>query len=273
MRHPPEVPCQPGNCGDSIPRVDLFGLTIAQLDLQGLLEYFDTSIRSGRDRPSVTKLIAYANAHTCNLFQQNATFRRALQQVDLVYADGNGPRFAAWLSGQWLPRRMTSADWYPELCRLCEMHGYSMFLLGAAPGVATRAAQQLRNQHPELLICGTHHGYFTPEEGPQVVQLVLQAHPDLLVLGMGSPRQEVWMVQHRENLRVPVIWAAGGWFDLVAGTTPRAPAWMRRLALEWLWRMLMEPRRLGPRYLVGIPVFLWRSLRHGLRRRLQAPIR
>lgn len=254
---------------DSLPRVDLFGMAVAQLSQQGLLDYFHTSLREGRGQPSATRLIAYANAHSCNLLRRDAAFCQAMQQVDLIYTDGNGPRLAAWLSGQRLPQRMTSADWYPDLCRLCQDQGYSMYLLGAAPGVAALAACRLKEQYPGLVIAGTQHGYFKSEEEREVIRHIREVRPDLLVLGMGSPRQEIWMVHHRVVLEVSVVWAAGGWIDLVAGTKPRPPLWMRRLGLEWLGRLLIEPRRLAARYLFGIPSFLWHSACFAARRRLE----
>jgi N-acetylglucosaminyldiphosphoundecaprenol N-acetyl-beta-D-mannosaminyltransferase len=214
--------------------------------------------------PHSPLLIAYANAHTCNMLIENEDYRRAIRQVDLVYADGNGPRLAAWLSGSWLPPRMTGADWIYDLCQLCSRERFRLFFLGAGPGVAKEAAERLCAQFPSLSVVGVLDGFFPPEQQDAVFEAIQGAAPDILVLGMGTPRQEMWMAQHRHTLEVPIIWGAGGVFDYASGRVPRPPRWMRRLALEWLGRMLIEPRRLGLRYLTGIPLFMARAVWQGL---------
>lgn len=241
-------------------------MSIAQLPLAGLLEYIHAAVRSpaaGR-RP---RLITYANAHTCNLYVEDEEYRKAVQSVDLIYTDGNGPRLAAWLAGSWLPARMTGADWIYDLCRLCAREGFRLYFLGGAADVAEVAARRLREQIPGLSVVGTQDGFFSREQDGHVLQTIRQASPDILLLGMGTPRQEIWMAQQREQLTVPVVWGAGGVLDYVSGKIPRPPWWMRKLALEWLGRMMVEPGRLAVRYLVGIPLFLARSLQHGLFRR------
>lgn len=251
---------------DQIPaKADVLGMPIAQVWLSELLEY----IRAAISAPDSPRLIAYANAHGCNLFVEDAAYRQALLEVDLIYADGNGPRLAAWIGGSWLPPRMTGADWVFDLCQLCEREGFGMYFLGSSPGVAETAADRLRAQFPELRILGTQHGFFHRDDELQVIRSIEQAKPDILVVGMGSPRQEIWMTQHKDAMQVPVIWGAGGVFDYTSGTIRRAPRWMRKLALEWLGRALLEPRRLAPRYMIGIPTFLVRAVRHGLTRRWQ----
>lgn len=253
--------------GDEIPRIDLFGMPIAQIDLDGLLLYFRHAMRPEAGPPSSPRLVAYANAHSCTLFLQDPAYRQAMLETDLIYTDGNGPRLAAYLSGQWLPRRMTSADWYPQLCEICAEEEFRIFLLGAAPGVADLAVERIKARFSSLDIAGSYHGFLTESDQDRVLQAIHQAKPNLLILGMGSPRQEIWMASHRNQLRAPLIWAAGGLIDYIAGTTPRAPLWMRKLGLEWLGRMLIEPRRLGPRYLYDLPLFLYHALRFALQRR------
>ena len=246
--------------------MDVFGVPIASLRLAELLEYIRLTVRRA-ERLHDPLLIAYANAHTCNMLIENEEYRRAIRQVDLVYADGNGPRLAAWLSGSWLPPRMTGADWIYDLCQLCSRERFRLFLLGAGPGIAEQAAKRLCAQFPSLDVAGVLGGFFPPEQQDAVLEAIRNAAPDILVLGMGTPRQEMWMTQQKRALEVPVIWGAGGVFDYASGRLPRPPRWMRKLALEWLRRMLIEPRRLAPRYLVGIPVFMARAVRQGLSNR------
>jgi N-acetylglucosaminyldiphosphoundecaprenol N-acetyl-beta-D-mannosaminyltransferase len=247
------------------PCVSILGLPVAKLRLPELLGYFHEHIPPDRATPASTCLIAYANANSCNLFVQDPDYRGAMRQMDLVYADGNGPRLSAWLLGNALPPRMTGADWIDALASMCAANGHRLFLLGGARGIARKAGEVLCKRHPDLVIAGTHHGYFEEEENTSLIELLNQSQADILILGMGSPLQELWMINHARKLAIPVIWGAGGILDYVSGNILRAPLWMRRLSLEWLGRMLIEPRRLMPRYLVGIPLFLGRSLLFALR--------
>src|SRR3990172_9845746 len=145
-----------------LPTVDVFGVPIASLRLAELLEYIRLTVRRA-ERLHDPLLIAYANAHTCNMLIENEEYRRAIRQVDLVYADGNGPRLAAWLSGSWLPPRMTGADWIYDLCQLCSREGFRLFFLGAGPGVAEEAAGRLCAQLPSLSLGGVLDRLFAPQ--------------------------------------------------------------------------------------------------------------
>jgi N-acetylglucosaminyldiphosphoundecaprenol N-acetyl-beta-D-mannosaminyltransferase len=244
--------------------VDLFGVRVARLGLPGVLDCVSDAIRSPRPVPFT---LTYLNAHSCNLLFDDPTYRRALARIDLVYVDGNGPRLAAWLAGDWLPPRMTGADWIHDLGDLSRRRGYRLYFLGSPPGVADEAAARLGRAYPGLQVVGTRDGYLAPERESALLADIDRARPDILLLGMSSPLQEVWMTSVSPRLNVPVIWAAGGVLEYASGRLRRAPRWMRLIWLEWLGRWMLEPRRLTRRYLVGIPKFLWRAARHGLRRR------
>jgi exopolysaccharide biosynthesis WecB/TagA/CpsF family protein len=259
----------------TFPIVIVTGVPIASIHLPELLAYFKARISNPSTCGDSTTLIAYANAHSCNLFNLNREYRQAMLAMDLIYADGNGPRIAAWLKGQHLPSRMAAADWIWDLCEVCAQHSYSLFLLGGVTGVAERAAQTLREMYPELVILGTHHGFAEGDEEQRLVKSISILSPDIVVLGMGSPQQELWMLRNHETLSVPIVWGTGGLLDFVSGNKRRSPRWMRALALEWLGRVLIEPRRLLPRYLVGIPLFLalsiWSAARFHLRNLSRQP--
>lgn len=246
--------------------MDVLGIPVARLDLAGVLSRVQRAIRS----PDRARLrLAYVNAQSCNLFFRDPEYRQALAQADLIYLDGNGPRLAAWLAGDRLPRRMTGADWIHDLCALAEREGFRLYFLGARPGVAEDAAVRLRRRYPRLQILGARHGFFSPEDEAGLLGELRRARPDILLLAMSSPKQETWMARSGPGLDIPVIWAAGGVLEYASGRLRRAPLWMRRLGLEWLGRWWIEPRRLTRRYLVGIPLFLARSLSHALGRRLR----
>ena len=246
--------------------VDVLGIPIVRLDLSGVLDRVVEAIEHPRPTPVC---LAYANAHTCNVASTDRTFRQALRRMDIVYLDGNGPRLAAWLAGTPMPRRMTGADWIHDLCNLCIHRGYRLYFLGARQGVAAAAADNLRRAHPGLEICGVHHGYFSRQAWQAIRDDIASLSPSIVLVGMASPAQEIWMLEVAASLPVPVIWGAGGVFDYTSGRLHRAPLWMRRLGLEWLGRLFFEPRRLLSRYALGVPLFLVRAIAWSLRARLQ----
>lgn len=213
-----------------LPIVDLFGMPIARIDLADLLNYFHSAIDGFRQGETGSKSIVYANARSCVLFQRDVRYRQAMLAADLVYTDGNGPRLAARLAGDRLPPRMTGPDWIDELCQMCARHGHRLYLLGASPGVAERASHVLRERHPDLRLVGSRHGFFSSADEQGLLEEIQSTDPDLLILGMGSPRQEIWLMEHKDELQVPVMWAAGGALGYAAGTVRRPPLWMRRLS-------------------------------------------
>ena len=207
--------------------------------------------------------VAYANAHVLNRCFESPELREAMQRCHLVYCDGHGVRLAAWLAGQPVPERMTGADWIWALAALCEREERSLFLLGSAPGAAAGAAAALTARHPLLRISGTHDGCFRPDgpESLRVLERIGEAQPDIVLVGMGTPRQELWVDRHRDRIEGRVVWTVGALFDYLSGRVPRAPRWMSDSGLEWLFRLLVEPGRMWRRYVLGNPIFLWRVRR------------
>jgi N-acetylglucosaminyldiphosphoundecaprenol N-acetyl-beta-D-mannosaminyltransferase len=246
--------------------VPVFGVPIADLDLSQLLSAVSRAVEA---RSGEALTIAYANAHTCNLAWTEPQFRDDLQRMGVVYVDGNGPRVAAWLKGRSLPRRMTGADWINDLCQQCQRRSHSLYILGGAEGVASLAAERLRARHPGLEVRGVRSGFASDGEWPDIVRSVAAARPDILLIGMQSPGQERWIVRHAGELGIPVVWGTGGMLDYASGVLRRPPRWMRSLALEWLGRMLIDPRRLAWRYLAGLPLFIARSIADALAWRLR----
>jgi N-acetylglucosaminyldiphosphoundecaprenol N-acetyl-beta-D-mannosaminyltransferase len=218
--------------------------------------------------------VSYVNAHVLNQSLTNPSLRRALQACDLVYCDGYGVRLAARLIGLNVPYRMTGADWIWGVAALCQESGRSLYLLGSDPGSSAEAATTLRRWYPRLDVRGTHHGYFgldTPHS-ERVLEHIAEHKPDLLLVGMGTPQQEMWVERNYDRIDADVVWTVGALFDYVAGRMPRAPHWIADNGLEWIFRLAVEPRRMWRRYLLGNPAFLFRVLserrRQGARRRL-----
>ncbi|MGH2449027.1 MAG: WecB/TagA/CpsF family glycosyltransferase [Chloroflexota bacterium] len=234
--------------------IKLLGVRIHRLRLSELL---DRTLHIIRQRGRAT--ILYANVHCLNIAFDDRAYRDILNAADLVYCDGTGVRLGAWLAGTSLPARMTGADWIHPLADVAVQNDLSLYLLGSEAGSASDAARVLQREHPGLSIVGAGSGYGLSGDDIHAINV---AAPDLLLVGMGSPRQEKWIADHRSELAVPVVWAVGALFDFVSGRVPRGPRWMTEHGLEWACRLAVEPKKLWRRYLVGNPQFLLRIWRH-----------
>ena len=245
-------------------RVNVLGVEVDPIRLDEVLERAESFIRSGEK-----KTIHYVNVHCVNLARKDPEYREILNRADLVYCDGYGVVLGARIAGERLPGRMTGADWIYVLGEFCARRGFSIYLLGSRPGVSETAARRLRSIYPSLRISGVHHGYLTDDqEAEGAIREVNACRPDILLVGMGSPIQERFISRHRHSIDAPVCWSVGALFDFVAGMVPRAPKWMLDNGLEWLFRLLCEPRRLWNRYLVGNAVFLLGVMGVGLKKHL-----
>jgi N-acetylglucosaminyldiphosphoundecaprenol N-acetyl-beta-D-mannosaminyltransferase len=206
--------------------------------------------------------VMYVNAHVVNQSRALPELRRALESADLIYCDGYGVRLAARVLEVPVPHRMTGADWVWGLAALCEAAGHSLYLLGSEPGAAAEAAARLRRWYPELEVAGSHHGYFelgSPHD-QRVIEDVNASGADIVLVGMGTPKQELWVERHAGELDVDVLWTVGALLDYMAGRVPRAPRWIADHGLEWIFRLALEPHRMWKRYLIGNPVFLGRVM-------------
>lgn len=241
----------------------LLGIRIHALTRVRLLELIEQTILGHR-----RALIANVNVHAMNLAYEQPWFRAFLNQSDLVFCDGFGVKWGAWLLGQYLPERITYADWTWQLAEFAEARGFTFFLLGAEPHVAEQAAEKMRARFPRLQVVGTQHGYFnqTPQsaENEAVLRAINAAQPNLLILGMGMPKQEKWLLENWARIDANVALTGGAVFDYVSGALRRGPRWMTDHGFEWLARLVIEPHRLWKRYLIGNPLFMWRLIKQRL---------
>lgn len=182
--------------------------------------------------------------------------RRLLSQAELVLPDGAGVVLGARLLGTPVKEKVAGIDFAAGLMERLAGTEKAFYFLGSKPGVAEAAAEKLRQRFPGLRVCGTHDGYFQ-EDGP-VIADINEKHPDVLFVCLGAPKQEVFMSSHREELQVRFMVGLGGSLDGFAGNVKRAPKWMIRWNLEWLYRLIKEPWRLGR--MMRLPKFLWRVL-------------
>jgi N-acetylglucosaminyldiphosphoundecaprenol N-acetyl-beta-D-mannosaminyltransferase len=199
------------------------------------------------------------NAHHIVMLQNNPTFRQVYQKAKWVVADGVSLLWAARLLNTPLTGRVNGTDLFEQLCASSAEQGLKVFLLGGRPGAADQAAQVLKQRHPQLQVatyCPAYGFEQDAQEQAAMNQAIAQAAPDLLFVGLGAPKQEYWMANHYQALQVPVSLGIGVSFELVSGMVTRAPQWMQVSGLEWLFRLLMEPRRLWQRYVVGNAMFI-----------------
>ncbi len=188
-------------------------------------------------------------------------FREILNGADLVLPDGAGTVLGAKLLGTPLKQKVAGIDFASNLLGILAGTGKRLYLLGSKPGIAEQAAENMKKTHPGLCICGTADGYFK-DEAP-VIAKINEARPDVLFVCLGAPKQEIFMHTHREDLHVPMMIGLGGSLDGFAGTVKRAPAWMIRLQLEWLYRLYKEPKRIGR--MMRLPKFVLAVLAERLR--------
>jgi N-acetylglucosaminyldiphosphoundecaprenol N-acetyl-beta-D-mannosaminyltransferase len=209
-------------------------------------------------------VVLNVNAHCLNLCHEDEGLRNFFAAADVVFCDGAGVRLAVRMLGGRLPVRITYADWLPRLAALAEERGFSLFFLGGRPGVAREAARRLEASHPDLRIVGARHGFFDHWAGSlengTVVAEINAARPDFLLVGLGMPLQERWLMENRHGLDVGVALTGGAVFDYASGRLRRGPRLLTDNGLEWLARLIVEPRRLWRRYLLGNPLFLARVL-------------
>jgi N-acetylglucosaminyldiphosphoundecaprenol N-acetyl-beta-D-mannosaminyltransferase len=240
-------------------KITLLGVPLSTINLNGLLKAIESGVKSDSKI-----LILSGNVYAYNLAYNNQWLHGLYNQADFVRLDGEGVRWGARILGYCVPPRMTWADFAWQLANFAEENQYSLYLLGGKPGVANIAAERLLERHPNLIIAGIHHGYFDKtqgsEENEDVIQHLNQSRPNILIIGFGMPVQEQWVLENHQKINVNVIMTGGAVFDYISGELRRAPSWMTENGLEWLGRLIIEPRRLWKRYLVGNPIFLWRIL-------------
>lgn len=245
-----------------LPKVEILGVPVARLTAEEALA--EVARLAAGPAPAV---VAFANANALWLASRDPAYQAVLRRVALILNDGIGLSLAARMQGRAFPANLNGTDFTPRLLALAAERGWRVFLLGAAPGVAEKAAAALAASVPGLQIVGTHTGFIAPEGLPGVIAQIRSARTDLLIVGMGNPTQENWLDRNLAETGARLGVGVGAFIDFSAGVVTRAPGFVRRLRMEWLYRMFLEPRRLWRRYVVGGPVFLARAAWDARRRR------
>ncbi len=235
-----------GTGGTRRDRVNFLGCDMDPLTLDETVVEVDRLVQAGG---SVQGCLV--NAHTMLQLREDVRLRAIVARCGLVSADGQSIVWAARLLGKTLPERVAGPDLLDALSELAAQKGYSVYFLGARAGVVEEAARRAVAAHPGLRVAGVHDGYFENKDSEAVVEAVRRTQPEMLFVGMPSPRREYWVSENLERLGVPFALGVGGAFDVAAGVVARAPVWMQRAGLEWAWRLYQEPGRMWKRYLVG----------------------
>ena len=235
------------------------------------LRYWDVAVsRAARflvDQAAIGRRLQvyFVNAHCVNVAARVPRYAQILREAPLLFADGAGMALAARVGGTTLAHNVNGTDLFPELCAAAAAAALPVAFLGARPGVAAACATRMMRQHPGLRVVWVADGYLPAPEEALRLQELNASGARLLFVAKGVPMQELWIADHAAQLSVPVLLAVGALFDFYSGTIARAPPWLRTLRLEWLYRLLQEPRRLFRRYVLGNPEFVGRALLWRLR--------
>ncbi|MBE2195103.1 MAG: WecB/TagA/CpsF family glycosyltransferase [Anaerolinea sp.] len=244
---------------DQAPKVHVLGVPLDGLTFSELVDQIGGWINDSDDPHP--RMIATANPELVMIAQHDSLFFDILNRADRVTADGIGLLWAAKHLNCSLPERVTGSDGLPRICERAAQEGWRVYLLGAGPGVAEKAAAVLKDRNPGLIVAGTYAGSPSPDEEDAILERINQAQADILFLAYGSPAQEKWIARNLPRLQVRVVMGVGGAFDFTAGVTQRAPEWMRRAGIEWLHRLIRQPWRW--RRMLRLPRFVWAVLRRG----------
>ena len=235
-------------------RVDILGVGVSAIDMPMALELIDQWISNGDHQ-----YVCVTGVHGIMESQRDPRLRDVQNRSGLTTPDGMPLVWAGHAAGARPMERVYGPDLMLALCDLASVRGFSSFFYGGRPGVADRLAQRLQDLYPGLKVAGTYSPPFrepSAAEDEDIVRLINEARPDVVWVGLGTPKQELWMAAHAARLDASVLIGVGAAFDIHAGLSPQAPRWMQRSGLEWAFRLTHEPRRLWRRYLYNNPRFL-----------------
>jgi N-acetylglucosaminyldiphosphoundecaprenol N-acetyl-beta-D-mannosaminyltransferase len=234
--------------------VRILGLKVDCVSMESAVNRIEEFIAAKTPRHLVT-----ADASMVVIARSDPELGQIVEQADLVTPDGAGILWASRRLRMPIKHKVSGVDLVAELSRLSAGKGYRLYFLGAAPGVAEAAARNLADRFPGAAIVGTRDGYFNGDQEAAIIDDIRQAKPDVLFVAMGIPKQEKWINRYKDELGVPVSVGIGGSFDVYSGRVKRAPLWMQRNGLEWLYRLWSNPKKIGK--VMTLPRFAVMTLR------------
>ncbi len=226
-------------------RVVMFGVPFERVTLEQAVAQVEDAIAR---RDGLFQSVG-VNLDQLLKMKREPEFERIILRCDQITADGQPVVWLSRLFGDPLPARVPSVDIMDALLPVAARKGYRIFMLGAKEESVRAAARNIERDHPGIRIVGTRNGYFSEEDEPEIVRQINDSEADIILIAISSPKKEQFVERHRDELRVPFVMGVGGAFDIRAGITSRAPRPFRKLGVEWVWRFLQEPRRMGPRIL------------------------
>jgi N-acetylglucosaminyldiphosphoundecaprenol N-acetyl-beta-D-mannosaminyltransferase len=233
--------------------VSILGVRVDAITFDQVLEHIEAFIQQGSPHQIVT-----VNPEFIMTAQGDDKFRDIINHAALALPDGIGVWWASRHLGKPVPERVPGVDLVKRLAGLSAARGYSLFFLGAKPGVAEQAVAALKSRHPGLSVAGTYAGSPDPREDKLIVDRIRATSPHVLFVAYGAPFQDHWIARNLERIGVPVCIGVGGSFDYIAGVQPLAPQWLRCLGLEWSYRLITQPWRW--RRMLALPRFAWQVL-------------
>ena len=240
----------------ALPSVKILGLSVNNLTMVDTLDKIEEFVRIGEPHHVVT-----ADSSMLVMAQSDLSLREIIQNADLVTPDSSGVMWAARRLKSPLKAQISGVVIGEKLCERSAKSGFTLFFLGAAPGVAAQAAEKMQAKYPGCKVVGVQDGFFNSEETGKIIHNIAQCKPDVLLVAMGIPKQEKWIAEFRHSLGVSVLIGVGGTLDVLSGTTKRAPYLFQKLRLEWLWRVVSNPSKISKVKL--LPVFVRMVLKKG----------
>ncbi|MDX2077033.1 MAG: WecB/TagA/CpsF family glycosyltransferase [bacterium] len=238
-------------------RQTILGLPVDGITYDQWLKLIDGWVKRG----TFPHHVCTTNPEFMMIAQKDTIFAGILRRASLCVPDGVGLLWAAKRLGEPLPQRVTGSDGVPLIAEEASKRGWKLFFLGAGEGIAQKAADILREKHPNLQIVGVYGGSPSPDEEEAIVQMVNDSGADILFVAYGAPKQDLWIARNQPRLKCKMAMGVGGSFDFIAGIVPRAPIWMRNSGLEWLYRLYLQPTRIGR--MMRLPRFVWAVIRRG----------
>lgn len=228
-------------------KVNFYGVNLNLIDTKELLESCEGFLEQ-----SGTKTVFFLNAHYYNIACKDKQYKNLLNKCDLLLNDGIGIRLGLKLKGLKEKENMNGTDLIPKIIELSANNNSNMYLLGGVEGVAKKASEKIKEKWKNAKIAGEHSGFFDKEEEEEIINEIVNNKIDVLIVGMGAPLQEKWIYDNWDKLQsVKIIVAGGAILDFISEKVTRAPMWVRKLNMEWVYRLLLEPKRLFDRYVIG----------------------
>jgi len=231
-------------------RVEILGVNVDAVTMAQAVERVINLIGE-KNHPAI---VATANAEMLLRATHDDELKNILNAASLVVPDGAGTVWAARHLGKTMPERVAGFDLVQELMKIAPARDIKFFLFGSAPGIADKAKLKAETLYPGIKIVGTRNGYFKSDDEPEIISQIKSSGADILLAALGVPKQEKWLAKYKDELKIPVSIGVGGTFDVMAGVVKRAPLWMQKARLEWLFRAMLQPSRAGR--LVALPKFV-----------------